>query len=232
MATTIQVPQIHYPESDGKPMAETDIHIRTMLDTIAALTEFFRDVPNVYVAGNMLMYYEEGNSTASVAPDVFVVHGISKGLRRTYRLWDEGRAPSVVIDLTSRSTRLEDLGTKRYLYESLGVAEYFLCDPLAEYLIPPLQGYRLEDGEYVRIGVEEDGALLSQELGLRLLREGGRLRLVNTATEEPLLWPDELAEARRIEAEARRAAEERAATAEAELAQLRAELARLREAQG
>lgn len=225
MATMIPVPQIDYPESDGKPMAETQTHLRAMLDTIAALTEYFRQTPDIYVIGNMLLYYEEGNSLASVAPDVFVVHGVHKGLRRTYKLWEEGQVPSIVVEFTSRSTRLEDLGTKRYLYESLGVREYFLCDPLAEYLIPPLQGYRLDDGEYTKLAVDEDGSLLSQELGIRLLREGGRLRLVEAASGEPLLWPDELAEARRT-------AEERATAAEAELANLRAEIARLRDAPG
>jgi Uma2 family endonuclease len=256
MATMIPAPQIDYPESDGKPMAETQTHLHAILDTIAALTEFFRQAPDIYVIGNMLMYYEAGNPLASVAPDVFVVHGVSKEVRRTYKLWEEGRAPSVVIEFTSRSTRREDHVTKRLLYEALGIVEYFLCDPLAEYLRPPLQGYRLVDGEYTQLTPDEDGALLSQELGLRLLREGERLRLTHAMTGEPLLWPDELAAARRIDAEARQAAErqaradaearrvaehqaraeaearrtteERAAAVEAELALLRAELARLR----
>jgi hypothetical protein len=48
---------------------------------------------------------------------------------------------------------------------------------------------------------------------------------VETASGASLLWPDELAEARR-------AAEERATAAEAELATLRAEIARLRETPG
>ena len=48
----------------------------------------------------------------------------------------------MVFEITSRGTRLEDLGTKRALYAMLGVREYFLYDPLGEYLQPPLQGYR------------------------------------------------------------------------------------------
>ena len=123
---------------------------------------------------------------------------------------------------------MEDLGNKRYLYASLGVREYFLCDPLAEYLKPPLQGYTLRDGEYSRLADDIDGGLLSHELGLRLRREGARLRLTRTATGERLLWPDEVAEQARVEAQAYVEAEDRAAAAEAENAQLRAELARLR----
>lgn len=237
-------PQIDYPESDGKPMAETDAHIHAIIDTIATLSGFFRHAPTVYVAGNMLLYYQQGNPAASVAPDVFVVHGVSKDYRRTYRLWDEGHPPSIVIEFTTHSTRREDLVTKRDLYAALGVREYFLCDLLAEYLRPALQGFRLVDGEYMRLAVDGDGALVSEELGLRLRRESSRLRLVDAATGDRLLWPDEEIEARRLaeeraagaeeraraEAEARRTAEERARTAEAEIERLYAELARLRAA--
>jgi Uma2 family endonuclease len=219
---------IDYPESDGKPMAETDTHIRAMIDSIVILKDFFRDRPDAYVAGNMLLYYEEGNPAASVAPDVFVVYGVDKHLRRTYRLWEEGQAPAVVIELTSRSTALEDQGNKRTLYAWFGVEEYFLCDPLSEYMRPPLQGFRLLDGEYVRIEPEPDGSLTSQVLGMRLLRIEGRIRFINVETGEPLLWPDEVADARRAaEAEAHAEADARRA-AEAEIARLRAEIEQLR----
>ncbi|MGH2544173.1 MAG: Uma2 family endonuclease, partial [Ardenticatenaceae bacterium] len=118
------VAQTEYPESDGKPMAETEVHRQEMTDLIAALAEFFRHQPDVYVGGNMLLYYEEGNPHASVAPDVFVVKGVSKEVRRTYQLWREQRPPTVIWEITSRSTRLEDLGNKRVLYAMIGVQEY------------------------------------------------------------------------------------------------------------
>ncbi|MGH8059719.1 MAG: Uma2 family endonuclease [Candidatus Entotheonellia bacterium] len=213
--------RIHYPETDGKPMAETDVHIDVLIYLREALRDHFRDDPLVYVAGNMLLYYEEGNPAACVAPDVFVVHGGAKGERRTYKLWEEGRPPSVVFEITSRGTRLEDLGTKRALYAMLGVREYFVHDPLGEYLQPPLQGYRLQDGEYQRMPLGSQGELVSQELGLELWVDEGRLRLVNPATGERLLTPAEVQVAHRAEAAARR-------EAEAEVERLRAELARLR----
>ncbi len=256
LTPAIPAHQIDYPESDGKPMAETDIHREAMQDTIATLSDFFRDRSDVYVAGNLLLYYEEGNPSASVAPDVFVVYGVAKQQRRTYKVWEEHKTPGVVIEFTSRATALEDQGNKKVLYAWLGVREYFLCDPLAEYLDPPFQGFRLVDGEYVRLAQDHDGAFMSEVLGLRPRREGVRLRLIDPATGAPLLWPDEVAEARwtaeqqaraeaearraaesqaRAEAEARRAAEEQArAEAEArraveeQLATAAAELARLR----
>lgn len=208
---------IHYPESDGKPMAETDVHIDTLIYLREALKAYFGAEPRVYVAGNMLLYYEEGNPAACVAPDVFVVRGVTKQERRTYKLWEEEQSPTVVFEITSRSTRLEDLGTKRALYAMLGVQEYFLYDPLGEYLRPPLQGYRLRDGEYERMASERELVLVSEALGLELGLENGRLRVLHPETRERLLTPAEAYAARRIaedratqEAAQRQAAEVRA----------------------
>src|SRR5215475_7189396 len=174
-AISITQKPIHYPETDGKPMAETDVHIDVLIYLREALRDHFRDDPRVYVAGNMLFYYEEGNPAACVAPDVFVVQGVAKGERRTYRLWEEGQPPAVVFEITSRSTRLEDLGTKRALYSMLGVQEYFLYDPLGEYLQPPLQGYWLQEGEYQRMPPIGPDHWMSQVLHLELRLENGRL---------------------------------------------------------
>jgi Uma2 family endonuclease len=220
--------QIHYPEADGRPMAETDVHIDSLIYLREALRDHLRDVPQVYIAGNMLLYYEEGNPAACVAPDVFVVQGVAKGERRIYKLWEEGQPPAVVFEITSRGTRLEDLGTKRAVYAMLGVREYFVYDPLGEYLQPPLQGYRLHEGEYQRMQPGSAGELVSQALGVELRLEEGHLRVINPATGDRLLTPAEAQAARRAETAARRAAEARAAQAETELERLRAELARLR----
>lgn len=73
----------------------------------------------------MLFYYEQGNIAEFKVPDVFVVKGIAKHDRRVYKLWEEQQAPCVVFEITSRGTRLEDLGTKRALYEMLGVRESY-----------------------------------------------------------------------------------------------------------
>ena len=220
--STAQKP-IHYPETDGKPMGETDVHIDALIYLREALRDHFRNAPQVYVAGNMFLYYEEGNPTACVAPDVFVVQGVGKHERRIYRLWEEGQPPAVVCEITSRGTRLEDLGTKRAVYAMLGVREYFVYDPLGEYLRPPLQGYRLHEGEYQRLLPAGEDGLTSQVLGLELRVEAGRLRVVDPATGERLLTPAEVYAAWRAETTTSRASE-----AEAELERLRAELARRR----
>lgn len=207
-AATTKAREIYYPESDGRPMAETDLHRKMMIALLHALEEYFRNTPEVYVAGNLLLYYEKGNPKASCAPDVFLVRGVPKGDRRTYRLWEEGKAPNLVIELTSKSTRQEDTDNKPALYTQLGVEEYFMFDPLNEYLRPPLIGYRLDKGEYVRMEPSTNGRFKSEVTGLELGTLNGWLRFFDPATGLPLRTPAEAEEARRKEEEARRKEEE------------------------
>src|SRR5205807_1969709 len=124
MRNPVHVTPTIYPESDGKPMAETDVHYQLLVDLRFALTNFFEAQPDVYVSGNLLLYYVEGNPKKCVAPDVFVVRGVAKGSRRIYKLWEEGRPPEVVIELSSRQTWREDVQLKWQLYAQLGVREY------------------------------------------------------------------------------------------------------------
>jgi Uma2 family endonuclease len=234
-------PAIHYPESDGQPMGETDFYITAILYLRQALRYFFRHVTQTYVAANMFFYYEEGDPSAVKAPDVFVVKGVAKHDRRIYRLWVEQIVPCTIIEITSRATRLEDMTMKCGLYEFLGVKEYILFDPLEEYLSPRLQGFHQVEGLYRPMALQGDGTLLSSELGAILKPERMLLRIVDPATGEVMPTLDEAidqiqatidqvkVEAQRAEAEAQRAEAEaqRANIAEAELAHLRAELEEL-----
>lgn len=217
-----------YPESDGQPMGETEFHQEEMFNGIKALQRFFRDQPDIYVAGNLFLYYEKGDSSAVVAPDVFVVKGVSKEKRRTYKLWEEGQAPCFAIEVTSEHTRKEDTGSKMDKYAQLGVAEVFRFDPLGEYLSPTLQGFRLVGGGYQKISPAADGSLVSETLGLILQSEGDQLRLRDRATGEPLLWVDEVEAGWEQEKAARQAAEDRAQAAEDRNQALEEELARLK----
>ena len=118
-----------YPESDGKPMAETDIDRQLLSVLVFTLETFFQSQPDVYVSGNLLIYYVEGNPKKRIAPDVFVVRGVDKWPRQIYKLWEEGVAPQVVIELTSRQTWREDLQEKWRLYEQHGVEDISSSTP-------------------------------------------------------------------------------------------------------
>jgi len=210
---------IYYPETDGKPMGETDFHIKVIVDISEALRNFFRPQLDVYVSRDLLLYYEPGNTRKYVVPDVFVVRGVNKGARRVYKLWEEGRPPNVVIEISSRETEKADLDRKFHLYEQLGVAEYYVFDPERRYVKPPFRAWRLSGGKYVEVAVI-NGRVSSDELGLELVDTGQTLRLFNPATGGFLLTPEEEAVVRQEEADARQEAEAHAARLAARLREL------------
>lgn len=218
---------VYYPDSDGKPMGETPLHVLNISYTLLILQSYFENDPLVFVAGNMFVYYEQGNRNRHVSPDLFVVRGIPKvtaPMRRRYLLW-ENKSLDFALEMTSESTRDEDIETKKKIYQDvIKVREYFLFDPHEEYLTPPLQGYRLSAGVYEPIAAA-DGRLPSAVLGLHLEYSAGILRLYDPATDVWLPTPPEEHQARlQAEAEAtraRKAAEDR--TAEAEKARKAAE---------
>lgn len=135
---------VYYPETDGKPMAESDLHRDLMFYVIHLLQRFFAG-RKIYVTGNLLVYYEKGNNRKSVAPDCFIVRDVEPKQRLSYKIWEEGRGPEVVFEVSSKSTHREDLTKKMRLYAKLGVREYFIYDPTSDYLDPPLIAYSLTD---------------------------------------------------------------------------------------
>ena len=234
MARVTVIPEtIEYPESDGLPTAENDFQRKTMTYAIDALDTHFRNRPDVYVSGDLLLYHEEGNNKVRVAPDVFVVFGVPDHLRRTYLLWQEGKAPDFVLEIASPSTYRIDLGDKRDTYARIGVPEYWLYDPIGGYHAPRLQGFRLVDGRYEPLPVtERTGSVLtgySEALTLELrLYPDDRLRFHDPASGRDLLSLDEEAQARE-ETEGRlRQAQERLQESEAARQALEAELQALR----
>jgi Uma2 family endonuclease len=158
--------EVDYPTGDGKPMAETDVDRDDMVDLIQMLKDDFADHPDIYVSGNLLMFYVEGDRRKHISPDVFVVREVEKKDRDHYLIWKEGKAPDLVVEITSKTTRREDQTKKKELYRAtLKVPEYFQFDPTEDYLKPPLQGFRLIDGEYAPIK-PVSGRLPSEILGL------------------------------------------------------------------
>jgi Uma2 family endonuclease len=208
MSTAETIREIEYPESDGKPMGETDLHIHWIIRLRDILKHRYRD-ERVYVAADLILYYVEGNPRISLVPDVFVVKDCEPRMRETYLLWNEGRAPDVVFEITSKSSKHTDQVLKPRKYALIGVQEYFVFDPYAEYLIPPLAGFRRRGDVYERMEPSERGQLKSQELGITLELDGSELVLRDARTNNVLLTRSEAAEAEWHAAELRRAAEER-----------------------
>ncbi len=187
-SSTEAPPEVHYPESDGQPMGETGIHVNATMEIFGTLKILhFRNQPDVYVTADMFFYYEQGNPRAVKAPDVMVIKGVTSQVeRRTFKLWVEKRVPSVVFEVTSEETRRDDTVVKLDLYAKLGISEYFLFDPLGEYLDPQLQGYRLEGERYVPLVADEDGMLESREIGLKLYYDNDSVRYFDPKTNQPM----------------------------------------------
>ncbi len=227
---------IYYPETDGKPMAETDLHRNVMIKTILILSEYYKEDSDAYISGNLMMYYIKGNPRRSISPDVFVSFGVGKGQRRTYQIWNEGKPPDFVIEFSSENTYKNDLNAKRDLYASIGITEYFLYDPERCHLPSPLMGFRLVDGEYIAISPDADGNLYSESLGLSLCLRENDLGFYDPVAEKWLETPSEAARSiaekaqTRAEQETARAEQETAARqqAEAENARLQKEIERLK----
>ena len=227
MSASVRPPDaIDYPDSDGRPMAENDWQRAVIVHTLGVLEARYADRADVYVSGDLLIYYEEGNPRVSVVPDVFVVFGAESRRRPVYKLWEEPKAPDFVLEVASPGTWREDEGPKRAVYERLGVREYFQHDPMGGLLPSRLQGRRLVRGAYEPLPAVPslDGTLLlySETLGLDLLADrSGKLRFRDPVTGQFLLDPEEAEAARQL-------AESRAETAEARVAELEALLGRRR----
>ena len=238
MARVTVVPQpTKYPDSDGLPMAENESQFWPILYVGSALDRYYQDRDDVYVVGNLLVYYQQGDGSKSVSPDLMVVFGASKHLRSSYRVWEEPKAPDFVLEIASESTYRADRGEKRDTYAAMGVLEYWQYDPVGSYLDPPLLGFRLVEGRYVPIpAVSQEGGLLvlrSEVLGLELhLRPGAPVRealhFYDAVRGEYLRTYREADQAREEEAQARREAEARLRAEQAARQALEAELRELR----
>ena len=225
-----------YPETDGEPMAETDVHFAWMVRIRDQLDYHFRE-QRVYVATNLLLYYVAGQPQYAVAPDEFVVLDCDPGHRRVFKTWEEGRVPDFVLEVTSQSTRRRDELEKPDIYQRIGVREYFLYDPTADYLDPPLCGFRRSRANrFEPLQPQLDGSLNAETLQLTLalnnldlvLRDGRTGEVLPTRAEAALRLLGHEEAARRREEAARRREETARRQAETHIAQLEAELRQLR----
>ena len=183
---------IDYSSSDGEPMAESDLQYVPLTETVSALRVRFSDRSDVYVAGNMLVYYRMNDPSASVAPDVFAVLGTAGNQPRdSWIVWREGKAPDFVLEIISESTWRRDAEEKRGIYAEMGVSEYWRFDPTGRCFTPALAGEMLVDGEYrprlVSAGASGELRGRSHVLGLDFVVEPElRLRVYDRDTGERL----------------------------------------------
>lgn len=208
--------QAELKSDDGIPM-ETQRHKVQMDMLIDSLFLWLASRDDGYVGGNMFVYY----SLAQVknqdfrGPDFFVVLGVPKKERLCWVVWEEGKGPDVVIELLSDSTAAQDKNEKKLIYQNLlRVSEYFWFDP---FNADDCAGFFLNRGVYQPIPANAQNQLVSQSLGLALVRWQGIYKGIDAtwlrwATMEGELLPnaEEIADLERQRAEQERQRAEQA----------------------
>lgn len=159
--------QDELPYDDGEPM-ESPKHRAQMNLLIETLSAWMAGRPDVFIGGNMFLYFSELQTRANDfrGPDFFVVlDALPDRQRKSWVVWQEdGRTPDVVIELLSPRTEAVDRGRKMQIYAGLKVQDYYLFDP--DDL--RLEGYRLAGSSYERMVSLPDGGLPCRSLGLQL----------------------------------------------------------------
>jgi len=154
---------------------------------------------------------------------------------QTFDAWLENCRPVIAVEVISASTLVGDFVTKSSRYARLGVGEFYVFDPQGELLETPVQGFRLQDREFIALDSTEDKILCAGSVQLHMRREGIFLQLVDPTTGEKVLSSldlpakvDEMEEKVRATEQYAAAETQRAEAAEAENLRLRELLATYR----
>ncbi len=156
------------PCEDGIPM-ESNWHRLQMNLLIDTIERGFEGRSDYFAGGNMFIYFSalQARNQDFRGPDFFVVQGCERRDRDSWVVWEEdGLLPDVIVELMSPSTKREDTGRKRDVYERvMRVPQYFYYDPATR----TLTGLTLGDGgQYRPIEPEPSGRLLAASVGLEL----------------------------------------------------------------
>ncbi|HVC79456.1 MAG TPA: Uma2 family endonuclease [Chloroflexota bacterium] len=114
------------------------------------------------------------------SPDVMVHPAAGPAPREEMNARTEG-LPALVIEVVSKTTWRYDrdlVRGKAWGYFALGIPELLLFDPSGEYLDPPCQGWRLEEGMPQPWLPDGEGRFHSA-LGVAFQAEGMRLRVLD-----------------------------------------------------
>ena len=242
MARASAVEEVFYPETDGKPLAENVLQYQWIVRFIENLEAMLPD----FVAGDLFWYPVKGHPEIVQAPDLVVALGRPKGVRPSYKQWEEeGVAPQVVGEVWSPSNSAAEKRKKLAFYEKYGAQEYYAYDPESQKLqvylrrddkleevsvvggfISPLLGIRFHLGKEDLEVYTPDGRRF-ERLGDALLREETLEEKVAVAEEKVAVAEEKVAVAEQKAADAQQKIgleRQRAEQAEAELLQLKERL--------
>ncbi len=206
--------EVFYPDCDGQPVANNTEQFDLIVLIKENLEILFAD-EDVFIAGDLFWYPIEGNNRVAVAPDVMVALGRSKGMRYSYKQWEESnQPPQVIFEIISPSNTQVEMDRKLLFFNSYGVEEYYIYYPDENELRTWL---RQEQG---LDWVAHEGIWTSPQLGIRMDTTGEGLQIFRPDGEK-FLTPQELSqkaeqERTRAEQERTRAEQEKVRADEAE----------------
>ena len=155
-----------YPDSDGEPMADNTLQF----EWIVVLKENLDAARPDFVAGDLLWYPVEGDNRLRRAPDVLVAIGRPKGHRGSYKQWEEGGPPDVVMEVLSPKNTPAEMLRRLEFYRTHGAREFYVIDPYAHELM-----VWVDEGDGLRLS-EPGDAFCSPRLGITF-RLSGELRV-------------------------------------------------------
>jgi len=176
-----------------------------------------------------LLYRDKQQIKQRIAPDLLLMP-FRFPPPLSYDMDVEQVPPPCVIEITSPDSHQKDLDDNKILYMSLGISTYLVIDainPKGE-LRPQieLQGWRLINGNTMKIIADRESCLVLPEMGLKVSAEGQKLFFIDRVTGNRLFNSTELKRA--LESEAERAEmEAQRAEMEAQRAEIEAQRAKM-----
>jgi Uma2 family endonuclease len=172
------------PDSDDTPVDnELQDLIPGLLKAILAILWVNRW--DWFFGVDMGIYYDPDKP--AIVPDGFLSLGVQRfideDLRLSYVLWEENVVPTLILEVVSHKRRGE-YSRKKQFYAELETLYYVVYNPRRRKK-PPLEVYRLVNGEYVLV---KGNPVWLPELGLGIGAQRGTYQGI---TREWLYWYDE-----------------------------------------
>jgi Uma2 family endonuclease len=173
------------PDSDDTPVDnELQDLIPGLLKAILAL--LWSERWDWFFGVDMGVYYDPDKP--ALVPDGFLSLGVKRfideDLRLSYVLWEEKKQPILVLEVVSQ-THQGEYSTKKELYaKKLGILYYVVYNP-SRRKNPPLEVYRLVNGEYQ---LQPGNPVWLPEINLGIGRDRG---IYQGIAREWLYWYDE-----------------------------------------
>ena len=212
---------LHFPEEAEMPEGKTHLTLRTFL---YQLLKYALGASHS-VGSEQFVYFNAADPKKCVAPDAFVKLNVPDTQFGTWKTWERGGPPDLVVEIVSPSEDTEKhWSDKLARYFECGVSEVVRFDPAAPDGVRLRVWDRLDDDLVERVVASDRTACVTlnlgwvvtpvaeERVGLRLERADGEL--VETAREAEV-------RAREAETRAREAAEARVRELEEEVRRLR-----------